>query len=150
MSVQEAVDEVAEALEAMAQRKASIDAEDARIVKTIHHVEHALNQLRPSGPTTLSYAFGRRGLKFMAANRRWIIVWRGDREDEDVPLLSASRDVRAETFSPILGGLAPIERLVIEVADNVEAEGDVRSPMTHVAERLSAALIAAGYRPPNR
>jgi len=139
---------VEEALALIPERKNKLDAEDANVIKVIHHVEHALNEMRPGVSTTLTYLVDgiERRLEHLQASRRWIIVWSGP--DEDIPLLSASREVRTEVFSPTLDGLSPIERLLIEVADNLQLKGAARSPMLEVAKRLTAALIAAGYTAP--
>lgn len=139
---------VAEALALIPERKSRLDAEDANLTKTIHHVEHALNEMRPGVTTTLTYCVDgvERRLEHVQSSRRWIIVWSGPHED--IPLLSASREVRTEVFSPTLDGLSPIERLLIEVADNLQLKGAARSPMLEVAKRLTAALIAAGFTAP--
>jgi len=139
---------VEQALALIPERRSKLDAEDASLTKAIHHVEHALNEMRPGVATTFEYHVDGelRRLEHLQSSRRWIIVWSGP--DEDVPLLSTSREVRAEVFSPILDGLSPIERLLIEVADNLQVEGAARSPMLEVAKRLTAALVAAGYTAP--
>lgn len=144
---------VEEALACIPGRRDKLNVEDDKLRRVIRHVEHVLNELGPGVTTTLGYGIpdvslgGGRCLAFTVASKRWIITWT-DYADEPIPLLSAPRDARAEVFSPFLEGLAPIERLIIEVADNLGRAKAERSPMLEVAGRLSSALAEAGFPEP--
>lgn len=138
---------VAEALALIPQGKAQLDAEDDLLRSTIRHVETVLNELRPGVTTSYEYTTNgvTRLLEFEPANRRWIIAW--VTEDEDIPLLSAPREMRAEVFFPLESGLSPIEHLIIKIAQTLQTEGSARSALLDVAKRLTATLTKAGFPP---
>lgn len=141
---------VTEALALIPENKAKLDAVDDLLRATIRHVEDVLNELRPGVPAAVDYSGNGplRILLFQSARDRWIIARADADVDVDVPLLSASREVRAEVFRPDLEGLSPIERLIIKIAGALQAEGSARSPLLDVAKRLTAALTEAGFPPP--
>lgn len=152
-----APESVAEALACIPGRRDKLNVEDDKLRRVIWHVEHVLNELGPGVTTTFGYGTPQeldetslghgRCLAFTVASKRWIITWT-NYDDDPMPLLSAPRDARAEVFSPFIDGLAPIERLIIEVADNLGRAKAERSPMLEVASRLSSTLSEAGFLEP--
>lgn len=139
---------IADALASIPRDRQELDVADDLLRQVIHHVEHVLDALRP-GMTT-EFPVGAWVLAHRPANRRWIITSAPMTEpDNATPLLSAPRHVRAAAFRPLRNGLAPIEHLVIKVADNLAEETRDRSPMIEVAKRLTALLTEAGYPPPS-
>lgn len=149
---------VAEALAAIPGLRNELDQKDDTIRDAIRRTEHVLFKLGPGVTTHLAYVSALpessealHWVGFEKLRGSWVITWtdRDDSsEDEISPLLSTSRLVRTEVFTPMeqFGGLAPIERLVIEVVDNLSAAGASRSPMLQVVDRLMRAFDEAGFK----
>ena len=124
---------------------------DARLSHVIRFVERVLNELNPGVASEVSYETmdGAFVLSLERFKDRWSIMHGAEGDDtkeNDVPLLSASRQVRAEVFTvPPDGHQAPIERLIVAVADSLDEISKERSPQLEVAMRLVAALERAGF-----
>ena len=139
---------VAKALEDIPFRRDQLNVVDSRLSVVIRHVEHVLSELKPGIPAEVKYATpdGNRWIQFQKMHNTWTIVSSED-EDEYTPiaLLSAPRHVRAEVFVRGDDNLAPIERLIIAVANSLVVIKGERSPSLDVAASLMAVLQEAGF-----
>lgn len=73
--------------------------------------------------------------------------WQGD-DDNSIPLLSATREVRVEAFTAIAwpnhtAPLAPVEALIVAVNCELSMEVDSRGPQMDVARRIEAMIEVA-------
>lgn len=143
---------VDEALRNIPDMRAKVDAADDYLREVIRRVELVLGGLRPVSlylpyradgkPRQIQLRCGRGG--------RWYVGWQGD-DENSIPLLSASREVRVEAFTAIPWPdhaviLAPMEALVIAVNRELSTEVDNRGPQMDVARRLEAMIEVSAAR----
>ncbi len=146
---------VEEALAAIPGRRDALAQEDNRLRRTVRFVERVLYELEPGVPTSLSYETPQtehepsaHWIGFEKAGKSWALTWTDKEDAETVTLLlQAPRWVRAEVFTPMVAfdGLAPIEMLIVKVAENLRDVRVAQSPTLQVTERLLQALRAAGF-----
>lgn len=142
---------VEQALALIPGRRDVLNKIDDRLAHVIRYVERVLTELKPGVPSHVSYETqdGAYVLEFRKHNAQWVIMYGEEGDDEgrhDTPLVSASRQARAEAFTiPPDGHQAPIERLIVAVADSLDEISKERSPQLEVAMRLAAALERAGF-----
>ena len=143
---------IVEALMGALKARGDVDEVDDFLRDVICEVELALGVLRPS-PLDVTYAVadGTSHVIQLMANRegRWFIAWRKGLDSSSTPLLSASRAVRLEVFTLVRWPLsqlgmfmeaAPIEGLIITLADDLARERESRDSVVLVAERIMDAL----------
>ena len=149
-------DEVARALGTIPDARSRVDASDDYLREVIRGVESAFGRLCPA-PVDLAFEIDGKprciSLCQSARDSHWYITWQEEPASE-VALLSAPRATRAEAFTPITwwkdreGPIAPIEALVILVAEELSRVADDRTEHVEVARRLKAALdMWAGGNP---
>lgn len=142
---------IEQALTTLPDLRARVDADDDYLRNVIRGFERVLGELRPV-PLDLIYeveGLPRHILLQQSRDMRWHVAWRGNACDS-IPLLSASREVRAEVFTPTrwVGDtsydtpIAPIETLVIEVMRELSRVVIDRGPSMEVAQRLEASIGA--------
>jgi hypothetical protein len=139
---------VGQALLAIPNLRARVDESDDYLRDVIRRVEDVLGELRPV-PFDLAYlARGdSREIRLRPSRgTRWHVSWRGDAPDA-VPLLSAPREARVEAFTPVAWPqfdepLAPLEALVISVADELSRIAMDRGPSVEIARRLQSTIGA--------
>ncbi len=122
---------------------------DDRLAHVIRYVERVLNELKPGFPAETSYETpdGKYVISFGKHKEGWRIMHGPeDVDDNDTPLLSASRLARSEVFTRAEGEQqTPIERLIVAVAESLDEFAKERSPPLDNAMKLAAVLEAAGF-----
>lgn len=146
---------VEEALAAIPGRRDALAQEDDRLRRAVRFVERALFELEPGVPTHLSYDTPQtehepsaHWIGFEKIGKNWNLTWTDKEDAETVTiLLQTPRWVRAEVFTPMTAfdGLAPIEMLIVKVAETLRDLKVARSPTLLVTDRLTKALLAAGF-----
>lgn len=139
---------IGRALLAIPDLRARVDESDDYLRDVIRRVEDVFGKLRPD-PLDLAYFAhgGPREIRLRPSRGiRWHVAWRSNAPDA-VALLSAPRAVRVEVFTPIVWPqfdepLAPLEVLVINVADELSRVVVNREPSVETARRLHSALDA--------
>lgn len=142
---------VDEALRALPDLRARVDADDDYLRGVIRRTEHVLGDLRPvSLYVPYSVLGSPRQIQLrQSRDARWYVAWQGE-DGYSVALLSAPRDVRVEAFTSMLwdgheSPMAPIEALVIGVNRELSIAVTNRGPLMEVARRLEAVIeVAAG------
>jgi len=127
---------------------------DDRLAHVIRFVERVLNELKPGVRSEVDYSTddGQFVLSFCKTGSGWRIMHGlegADDDTHDVPLVGASRQTRAEIFT-VAGDMqqAPIERLIVAVAESLDDIAKERSPQLEVATRLVRVLEKAGFSDP--
>lgn len=143
---------VDEAFRNIPDMRARVDAADDYLREVIQRVEFVLGELRPVSLYLPYKADGKRRQIQLRCGRggRWYVGWQED-DENSIPLLSASREVRVEAFTSIAWpnhavALAPIEALVIAVNRELSNEADNRGSQMDVARRLEAIIEVAAAR----
>ena len=142
---------VEQALALIPGRRDVLNKIDNRLSHVIRYVERVLSELKPGVPSDVGFTTpeGAFVLEFRKYDGQWCIVFGTEGDDEgrhDTPLVSASRQMRAEVFTiPLDGHQTPIERLIVAVADSLDEFAKERSPQLDNAMRLAAVLEAAGF-----
>lgn len=142
---------VDEALRSIPDMRAKVDAADDYLREVIRRVELVLGELRPVSLYLPYKVDGRRRQIQLRCGRggRWYMGWQGD-DDNSIPLLSATREVRVEAFTAVswpnhAALLAPVEALIVGVNRELSMEVDSRGPQMDVARRIEAMIdVAAG------
>lgn len=140
------------AFAAIRARRDELDVLDDQLSLVIRHVEIALIELRPGVSSDVDYEVPDKGtqwLSFQKHKGQWQIMWSNTDDGNQTPLLSAARQTRAEVFEPLSEGLTPIELLIHEMASTIASYATERSVQLTRANRLSAALVAAGFPAPS-
>lgn len=141
---------VDEALRNIPGARAKVDAADDYLRETIRRVETVLGALRPV-PLCLPYKVdGKRRQIQLRCGRggHWHVYWQGD-DDNPIPLLSTTREIRAETFTAIAWPdhavlLAPVEALILAVNRELSTAADNRGAQIDVARRIEAMIEGLG------
>lgn len=146
------ITKVDEALCSIPGMRAKVDAADDYLREVIRRVEFVLGELRP---VSLYLPYGVDGKRRQIQLRcgrggRWYVGWQGD-DDNAIPLLSATREVRVEAFTATAWPdhatpLAPMEALIVAVNRELSTEADSRGPQIDVARRIEAMIEVAAAR----
>ena len=139
------------AFAAIRERRDELNTIDDQLSGVIRHVEVALRELQPGVSTDVDYEVtdeGTHWLSFQKHNGTWQIMWSNKDDGWHTPLVSASRQVRAEIFNLLPAGLTPLELLIHEMASSIAEYAAERSGQLERAKKLSAALVAAGIPRP--
>lgn len=142
---------VDEALRSLPDMRARVDAADDYLREVIRNVELVLGEFRPVSLYLPYKTDGKRRQIQLRCGRggRWYVGWQGD-DDNSIPLLSATREIRVEAFTAIAWPdhatlLAPVEALIVAVNRELSMEVDSRGPQMDVARRIEAMIeVAAG------
>lgn len=139
---------VIQALASVPRDRDVLNEKDDEISNGIRRIEAALVELRPGIPAKVIFGThdGRHVLAFSKRNGNWRLMWggEGDDDDQDVPLMTAPRHIRAEVFAEDpTTKLTPVDRLVIELSEQLVLVAGARDRFLVVAARLTSVLEAA-------
>jgi len=138
------VNPVIQALAAIPRCRDELNAKDDEIAAALRRVEGALVALGVGIAAEIVYATadGRRVLSFDKWNGTWRLgVGREHDNTDDVPLLDAPRAVRAEVFvEDPETGRSPVERLLVELSEQLVLVARARDRLLTVAARLTGVL----------
>lgn len=145
---------VHQALRAIPDLRARVDADDDYLREVIRRVECTLGDLRPV-PLDVPYETNGSTHQIQlrqSRDNRWYVAWRSE-DGYSIALLSAPREVRVEVFTAITwkgheAQIAPLEALVIGVHRELSSAVTNRGPLIDVARRLEVVIGAVtGERP---
>jgi hypothetical protein len=143
---------VEQALALIPGRRELLNNIDDRLAHVIRYVERVLVELKPGVPSEVSYETedGAFVLSFHKHKGGWCIMHGIEADDDhDTPLVSASRQARAEVFIvPKDGHQSPLEQLIVAVAESLDDFAKERSPSLDRALHISAVLERAGFPDP--
>jgi hypothetical protein len=127
---------------------------DDELNRAIQHVEAALSDIRPGVPIDVQYAARHEGelpqwLSFQKHNGAWRIMHAYGDGEQQSPLLSASREVRADVFDPRrVTSVAPIVALIEEMPRAIEVISKDREAALLQARALCEGLATLGFGRP--